>query len=69
MSWTRAVLLGTGIALAAAILLLLVPNLIVTRPIQLSRGLRVGLAMAWFALAFPFIILLLRRVQSRQLAA
>jgi tellurite resistance protein TehA-like permease len=68
MSWTRAVLLGTGIALAAAILLLLVPHLIVTRPVHLSRGLRVTLAVAWFALSFPVVILALGRVQSRQLA-
>ena len=65
MSWTRAVLLGLGIAALAAVLLLLVPNLIVTRPVQLSRGVRVALAIGWFAIAFPLMVLLLRRLQSR----
>jgi hypothetical protein len=68
MSWTRAVLLGTGIALAAAILLLIVPNLLVTRPVQLSRELRVALAVGWFAVAFPLITFGLRWLQSRSVA-
>jgi hypothetical protein len=64
-SWGRAVLLGLMVAAVAAVLLLVVPNLIVTKPVHLARGWRVALAVGWFALCFPLVTWALNRLQAR----
>jgi hypothetical protein len=59
----------TTIALAAigVGLLVVVPNLIVTRLGGLDRGWRAGLATIWFFAMLAGLAWLLRRLQARQL--
>jgi hypothetical protein len=67
ISWPRAVA-ATAIVTALGVgLLVVAPNLIVTRLGGLDRGQRVGLATIWFFAMLAALAWLLRRLQARKL--
>jgi hypothetical protein len=66
-SWPRAVAAAVVVVVVGVGLLVVVPNLIVTRLGGLDRGQRVGLATIWFFAMLAVVAWLLRRLQARQL--
>jgi hypothetical protein len=66
-SWPRAVVATVAVVAAAVGLLVVVPNLIVTRLGVLDRGPRAGVATIWFFAMLAALAWLLRRLQARQL--
>jgi uncharacterized PurR-regulated membrane protein YhhQ (DUF165 family) len=64
-SWSRAFLFGVSIAAAAAIVLIVVPNLLVTKPIHLDRGARVTLAIGSFVVSLGAVLRSLCKLQAR----
>ena len=66
-SWPRAVVAAVVVVVVGVGLLVVVPNLIVTRLGGLDRGQRVGLATIWFFAMLAGLAWLLRRLQARQL--
>ena len=66
-SWPRAVVATIALAAIGVGLLVVVPNLIVTRLGGLDRGQRVGLATIWFFAMLAGLAWLLRRLQARHL--
>ena len=66
-SWPRAVVATIALAAIGVGLLVVVPNLIVTRLGGLDRGWRAGLATIWFFAMLAGLAWLLRRLQARQL--
>jgi len=67
LDWPRAVLTGLGIAVGLAVLLVWVPDLVVTRLTGLERSARVTIATAWFFVALGLAAWALRRLQDRRL--
>lgn len=67
LSWARAVVAGVLIAALGVALLVVVPNLIVTRVGGLDRSGRVALATVWFFAMLAGFAWLLRRLQARHL--
>jgi hypothetical protein len=66
VSWPRAVVATAAIVAVAVGLLVVVPNLIVTRLGGLDRAWRAGLATIWFFAMLAVLAWLLRRLQARQ---
>ena len=66
-SWPRAVAVTAAVVAVGAGLLVVVPNLIVTRLGGLDRGQRAGLATIWFFAMLAALAWLLRRLQARHL--
>jgi hypothetical protein len=66
-SWPRAVVAAVVVVVVGVGLLVVVPNLIVTRLGGLDRGQRVGLATIWFFAMLAGLAWLLRRLQARHL--
>jgi hypothetical protein len=66
-SWPRAVVAAVVVVVVGVGLLVVVPNLIVTRLGGLDRGQRVGLATIWFFAMLAALAWLLRRLQARHL--
>jgi hypothetical protein len=66
-SWPRAVAATGALAALGVGLLVVVPNLIVTRLGGLDRGQRAGLATVWFSAMLAALSWLLRRLQARHL--
>jgi hypothetical protein len=66
-SWPRAVVAAVVVVVVGVGLLVVVPNLIVTRLGGLDRGQRVGLATVWFFAMLAGLAWLLRRLQARHL--
>ena len=66
-SWPRAVAATGALAALGVALLVVVPNLIVTRLGGLDRGQRAGLATIWFSAMLAALAWLLRRLQARHL--
>jgi hypothetical protein len=66
-SWPRAVVAAVVVVVVGVGLLVVVPNLIVTRLGGLDRGQRVGLATVWFFAMLAALAWLLRRLQARHL--
>jgi len=66
-SWPRAVVATVVVVAVGVGLLVVVPNLIVTRFGGLDRGQRVGLATIWFFAMLAGLAWLLRRLQARHL--
>ena len=66
-SWPRAVVATVVVVVVGVGLLVVVPNLIVTRLGGLDRGQRVGLATIWFFAMLAGLAWLLRRLQARHL--
>ena len=66
LGWLRAVVTGFGIAIGLAILLLWVPELILTRVTGLERSTRVTIATTWFFVALGVAAWTLRRLQARR---
>ena len=66
-SWPRAVVVTAAVVAVGAGLLVVVPNLIVTRLGGLDRGQRAGLATIWFFAMLAALAWLLRRLQARHL--
>jgi hypothetical protein len=64
-SWPRAVVATVVVVAVGVGLLVVVPNLIVTRLGGLDRGQRVGLATIWFFAMLVVLAWLLRRLQAR----
>lgn len=67
ISWPTAVATTVIVALLGVGLLVVAPNLIVTRLGGLDRGQRVGLATIWFFGMLAALAWLLRRLQARKL--
>jgi hypothetical protein len=67
LGWLRAVLIGLGIALGLAVLLVWVPHLLLTRLTGLERSTRVTIATSWFFVALGLAAWALRRLQARGL--
>ena len=65
IGWGRAVLATVAIAVAAMILLVYVPNAVLTRVHGFGRSGRVTIATAVFSFDFIAISILLRRLQRR----
>ena len=66
-SWPRAVAATVVVVVVGVGLLVVVPNLIVTRLGGLDRGWRAGLATIWFLAMLAGLAWLLRRLQARHL--
>ena len=66
-SWPRAVVAAVVVVVVGVGLLVVVPNLIVTRLGGLDRGQRVGQATIWFSAMLAGLAWLLRRLQARHL--
>ncbi len=67
LSWPRAVAETAGIVALGVGLLVVVPNLLVTRLGGLGRGWRAALATVWFFAMLAALAWLLRRLQARSL--
>jgi hypothetical protein len=67
VSWPQAVVATVVVVAVGVGLLVVVPNLIVTRLGGLDRGWRAGLATIWFLAMLAGLAWLLRRLQARQL--
>lgn len=67
LGWLRAVLSGLGIAVGLAVLLVWVPELVLTRFTSLERSTRVTIATSWFFVALGLAAWTLRRLQARRL--
>ena len=67
VSWPRAVVATIAIVAVAVGLLVVVPNLIVTRLGGLDRAWRAALATIWFFAMLAALAWLLRRLQARHL--
>lgn len=68
MSWTRAALLGAAVVAVAFIMLVYVPDLLVSSLSGIERGTRVALATAWFTVCVAALLWSLRRMQARGLS-
>jgi len=66
-SWPKAVAATVALAALGVALLVVVPNLIVSRLGGLDRGQRAGLATIWFFAMLAALAWLLRRLQARHL--
>jgi hypothetical protein len=66
-SWPRAVVATVAVVAVGVGLLVVVPNLIVTRLGGLDRGQRAGVATIWFFAVLAALAWLLRRLQARHL--
>jgi hypothetical protein len=66
-SWPRAVVAAVAVVVVGVGLLVVVPNLIVTRLGGLDRAQRAGLATIWFFAMLAALAWLLRRLQARHL--
>jgi hypothetical protein len=67
LSWPRAVAVTAALVALGVVLLVVVPNLIVTRLGGLDRGWRAALATIWFFGMLAVLAWLLRRLQARHL--
>jgi hypothetical protein len=67
VTWPRAVVATVVVVAVGVGLLVVVPNLIVTRLGGLDRGQRAGLATIWFLAMLAGLAWLLRRLQARHL--
>ena len=65
--WLRAVLTGLGIAVGLAVLLVWVPELLLTTLTGLERSTRVTIATSWLFIALGLAAWALRRLQARRL--
>ncbi len=65
LSWPRAVAVTAALVALGVALLVVVPNLIVTRLGGLDRGWRAALATIWFLGMLAALAWLLRRLQAR----
>ncbi len=62
--WGHAALVALAVLVAAAILLVVVPNVLVTKLDGVSRSTRVAAATTWFTLAVVGFAWALRRLQA-----
>jgi hypothetical protein len=67
LSWPRAIVVTVVVAALGVLLLVVVPNLLITQLGGLSRGWRAGLATVWFVAMLAALAWLLRRLQARRL--
>ena len=67
LGWPRAVLTGLGIAVGLEVLLVWVPELVLTRLSGLERSTRVTIATVCFFVALGLAAWALRRLQGRRL--
>ncbi len=67
LSWPRAIVATVVVVAIGIVLLVVVPNLIVTRLGGLDRSGRVALATVWFFGMLAAFAWLLRRLQARHL--
>jgi hypothetical protein len=67
LSWPRAIVAAVVIVVLGVALLVLAPNLILTRVGGLDRSGRVALATVWFFGMLAALAWLLRRLQARHL--
>ena len=67
LGWLRAVLTGLGIAVGLAVVLVWVPELVLTTLTGLERSTRVTIATSWFFVALGLAAWALRRLQARRL--
>ena len=67
LSWPRAIVATVVVVALGVALLVVVPNLIVTRVGGLDRSGRVALATVWFFCMLAAFAWLLRRLQARRL--
>ncbi len=67
LSWPSAIIATVVVAVLGVVLLVVVPNLLVTQLGGLSRGWRTGLATVWFFAMLAALAWLLRRLQARRL--
>jgi hypothetical protein len=64
-SWAMAIGTSVGLAVVGCVALIVVPHLLVTRMWTEARGAREAAAIAWFAISFTGILVLLRALQDR----
>lgn len=67
MKWSRAFLSGVVIVGAAFLLLIIIPDLILSEITGVERSGRVALATGWFIVSFTGLLWGLRRLQSRRI--
>lgn len=67
MKWSRAFLSGVVVVGAAFVLLVFIPDLILSEITGVERSGRVTLATGWFAISLIGLLWGLRRLQSRQI--
>lgn len=67
LGWVRAIFTGLGTVVGLAVLLVWVPDLVLTRLTGLERSTRVTIATAWFCVALGLAAWALRRCQARGL--
>jgi hypothetical protein len=65
--WVRALLTGLGIVVGLAVLLVWVPELVLTRLTGIGRSGRVAIATAWFFVALGAAAWALRSLQARRI--
>ena len=67
MSWTRAALVGAVVVGVAFLLLVYVPDVLVSSLSGVGRGTRVAIATGWFTAALATLLWALRKQQARRL--
>jgi hypothetical protein len=67
IGWGPGALRAVGLLVIGAALLVVVPNLLVTKLTGLSRDARVAVAVAWFAVTLVASTWVLRRLQARDI--
>jgi multisubunit Na+/H+ antiporter MnhB subunit len=66
VSWTRALATGVVVVAVAFVLLVIVPDQLLTQLSGLDRSARVAVATAWFVIAVTAMLWTLRRLQRHQ---
>jgi ABC-type transport system involved in cytochrome c biogenesis ATPase subunit len=66
VSWLRAALSGAALVLLTFVLLVYVPDLLISQ-LSAGRGVKVALATTWFSVAVVGLMWALRRLQARSL--
>lgn len=67
MKWSRAFLSGVVIVGLVFVLLVIIPDLILSEITGVERSGRVALATGWFIISFTGLLWGLRRLQSRRI--
>ena len=67
MTWPRAAAIGVGLVALAFVLLVSVPDQLLTSLSGMARSSRVAVTTAWFTVALAGLLWALRRLQARGL--
>ena len=67
MTWRRGVASGVAVVAVAFVLLVYVPNLLLSKLSSFDRSGRVAITTIWFTVSLVGLLWVLRRLQSRHL--